>query len=134
MNILKSNTLYFLLPILFLLAACEGSTDSTWSVSNETSGPIEVKAKQRNVTDTIVELVEAGENSIITIISEDSGNGDPLIPYDIFSFFEVKNTEGEVMEKDYTDRANWEIFIEQTKKSPDHWEMTYELIVRNQDF
>lgn len=134
MNILKSNTLY-LLPLLFiLLVACEGSTESTWSVSNETSDFIEVKAKQRAVTDTIYELIEAGDASIITIISDDSGNGDPLIPYDIFSFFEVKNAGGEVMEKDYTDRSNWEIFIEQTKKNPDHWDMTYELIVRSQDF
>jgi hypothetical protein len=120
--------------LLFLLTACEGSTDSTWSVTNESSGEITVKAVRQAVNDTIVEQIPKGDSSIIAIISDEKGNGDPLLPYDIFPFFEIRNEQGALMKKNYTDRTNWEIFIEQTKRRPSHWEQTYEMIVRDKDF
>jgi hypothetical protein len=123
------------LPLLILLlVSCKGNTDREWGVDNASSTTIQVRAVLVLGTDTIYESIEKGEARIITITNESWANSDPQQAYDVFSAFLVTNANGDMLKKDFADNDNWEIYIEQTKHRPDHFEQTYVMVVKDEDF
>ena len=123
------------LPLLILfLVSCKGNTDREWSVENASSTTIQVRAVLVSSTDTIHESIEKGESRLITITHESWANSDPQQAYEVFSAFLVTNANGDMLKKDFTDNHSWEIYIEQTKHRPDHFEQTYVMVVKDEDF
>jgi hypothetical protein len=123
------------LPLLiFLLVSCRGNTDGEWSVNNASSTTIQVKAVLVLGTDTIYESIETGETRIIVITNEPRANSDPQQAYEVFSGFLVTNANGDTLKKNFADNHSWEIYIEHTKHRPDHFYITYALIVKDEDF
>ncbi|RLD81540.1 MAG: hypothetical protein DRJ15_04085 [Bacteroidetes bacterium] len=123
----------FLPFIMLLLISCEGSTERVWSVKNSTSDLVKVRAELRINSDTVWENIEAGDSRIITITTEDWGNSDPQFVYDVFSGFLVTKI-GDTIHKNWADDDNWEIYFEQTKHKPDHYQQTYDFVVTDVDF
>lgn len=132
MNTKLINKLFLPVVMLFLIS-CEGSAERVWSVKNSTSDLVKVRAGLRINSDTIWQNIEAGDSKIITITTEDWGNSDPQFAYDVFSSFLVTKI-GDTIEKDWADNDNWEIYIEQTKHKPDHYQQTYDFVVTAADF
>jgi hypothetical protein len=123
------------LPLLILfLASCEGSTSREWIVSNESSTTIKVEATLTHETDTVYKIIASGEKKIITITTEDKGNSLPQQAYDVFTYFLITNADGESTDMQYADNDSWDIYIEETKNNPPHFEMTYTMVVTDGDF
>ena len=120
--------------LIFFLASCVGNTDREWSVENASSTTIKVMAVLVFGTDSIYEIIETEETRIITITSEPKANSEPQHAYDVFSEFLVTNANGDTLRKNLLDNDSWDIYIEQTKRQPDHFYMTYTLIVRDEYF
>ena len=133
---IKINKLFYLiLPIVIFLVSCKGSTNREWRVDNQSSTTIEVNATLVINSDIIFDSIETGKTRILTITNEDWGNSDPQQAYDVFSDFMVTNVIGDTIKnKNFLDNDNWEIFFEQTKHDPDHYEQTYTLVVKDEDF
>ncbi len=124
----------FVLPlVIFFLASCEGNTNREWRVNNNSSTTIVVRAGIFS-SDTLYLSIEPQVEKIITITSEEKGNSEPQQAYDVFSHFLVTNADGETTDMDYVDNDNWDIYIEESKRSPPHFEHTYTLVVTNADF
>jgi len=123
-----------IIPVVFLLASCKGSVNREWSVENESSSTIELTAALLATSDTIFEVVEPGGSKILTITSEDWGNSDPQMAWEVFSYMYIVNIDSAEYKTNWTENKNWVIFFEQTKRSPDHFEQTYRLIVKDSDF
>ena len=123
------------LPLLiFLLVSCQGSTNREWRVHNTSSTTIQVRFVLVLSTDSIYESIETGEIRIIAITSEPKANSDPQQAYEVFSDFLVTNANGDTLKKNFINNDSWEIYIEHTKHRPDHFDMTYTLIVKDEDF
>jgi hypothetical protein len=123
------------IPIIILfLASCKGSTDRDWSVINESSTDVEVWAVLIFGTDTIYQYVEKGDSKILTITTEDWGNSEPQQPYDVFKEFVIINADSAISKKDWTDIHDWDVFIEQTKRTPPQYMQTYDMVVMDKDF
>ncbi|NQT77354.1 MAG: hypothetical protein HQ565_06545 [Bacteroidetes bacterium] len=134
MNTFKRLSHIAFLLLIFLLLSCQGSTNREWRVNNASSTTIQVRAVLVLGTDSIYESIETGETRIIIITSEPRANSDPQQAYEVFSSFLVTNANGDTIEKDFTNNDNWEIYIEHTKHRPDHFDLTYTLIVKDEDF
>lgn len=124
----------FLLLIVLFLVSCKGSTERVWSVENESSTLIKVRASLRINSDTVWENIPKGESKIITITTEDWGNSEFQLAYDVFKSFLVTRLGGDTSNIDWADNDSWEIFIEQTKHKPDHYQQSYDLVVTDADF
>lgn len=124
----------FLPLIIIIMASCQGSSTREWSVKNESSTPIGVWAQVHTSSDTMRYLVESGDSRVLTILIEEKGNSDSQQPSDVYSYFFIKNENGEILTKDWTDLHDWDVFIEQTKSNPPQYFQTYEMIVTNADF
>ena len=123
-----------IIPVMIiLLASCQGNTDREWRVSNESSDTIHVQASLVFIADTIYDTVVPGDINIITITNEEKGNSLPQQAYDVFSFFMISGDEGDTIRKNFLDNDNWDIYIEQTKSNPQHFEQTYTMIVTDSD-
>lgn len=134
MTITKTIKSFLLLSVFLLLLSCEGYVSREWSVHNHSSSTIQVKAAIVNVTDTTYQVIEPGDARIITITTEDRSNSEPQMAYDVFTFLQIVNADTLTADIDWTDNDSWEIYIEQTKSKPDHFEQTYDLMVSNDDF
>ena len=125
--------LIILLLIIFL-ASCEGYTYREWKVSNESSTTIMVKAGLLFESDTVYHEIETGQEKIITITTEDKGDSEVQLAYDVFSSFLITNKDTLTTDMNFADNDSWDIWIEQTKSNPPHYEQIYTLIVTNADF
>ena len=125
---------YFLPLIILFLAACDGHVDREWRVDNQASSTLNVKAVETGSKDTIFKKVEPEENKIIVITSEDKGNSLPQQAYDVFTYVLITREEGDTLDFEFLDNDSWDIYIEKTKSSPDHFIQTYTLIVKDSDF
>jgi len=103
-------------------------------VSNESSTTIMVKAGLLFESDTVYHEIETGQEKIITITTEDKGDSEVQLAYDVFSSFLITNKDTLTTDMNFADNDSWDIWIEQTKSNPPHYEQIYTLIVTNADF
>lgn len=130
----KRNLLGYALPlIILLLASCEGQTNREWRVDNQSASSIYVESCLTGSTDTTVKVIEPEELKVITITSDEKAISLPQEAYEVFTHFQIANAT-DTIEKNFTKNENWDIFIEQTKSNPQHFEMTYTVEVKNSDF
>lgn len=123
-----------IIPVMIIfLASCQGNTDREWRVSNESSDTVHVQASLVFIADTIYDTVVPGDINIITITNEEKGNSLPQQAYDVFSYFMISSDEGDPIRKNFLDNDNWDIYIDQTKSNPQHFEQTYTMIVTDKD-
>lgn len=123
-----------IIPLVVFLASCKGSVDREWSLENASSSRIEVTAALISTSDTIFEVFEPGDWKILTLTSEDWGNSEPQMAWEVFSYMYIINADSSEYKTNWTQNKNWDIFFEQTKRRPDHFEQTYRLIVKDADF
>ncbi len=128
---IKHITLIF---IVFLMASCVGSTDREWAVDNSSSTAIFLRVGLLASTDTIYKIILKGEKTVITITTDDFGNADPQQAFDVFSHLLIVNADGDTSNIEWVDNDSWDIYIEQTKRRPDHFHQTYDLVVTDADF
>ena len=121
------------LSILFLIS-CKGDVYREWSVENSASQQIHIKASMLSNSDTIYESLAQDEKVLLAITTEDRGNPDPQMAYDVFSYLNITNDSGQVYQVDWTDNDSWDIYIEETSINPDKFNQTYNLIVKDADF
>lgn len=127
---------YRLLPLLILpfLVACEGNTDFTWSVNNQSAGTITISGLNSIYADTLNLDIQAGQQEVIGVFSQLGGNSTPQIPSGAFSTLVITNSVGDTTTKNYEIQANWEVLIEQTRKIPSNYEHNYTFTVNDSDF
>jgi len=123
-----------IIPLVVLLASCKGSVNREWSLENASSSTIEVTAALVSTSDTLYEVFEPGEWRVLTITSEEWGNSEPQMAWEVFSYIYIINTDSSEYKTNWTENRNWSRFFEQTKHRPDHFEQTYRLIVTDEDF
>lgn len=123
-----------IIPLVVFLASCKGSVEREWSLENASSSTVEVTAALVATSDTIFEVFEPGEWKILTITTEDWGNSEPQMAWEVFSYMYIVNTDSSEYKNNWTENRNWDIYIEQTKRRPDHFEQTYRMIVKDADF
>jgi len=130
----KKFLYYLTLPLVILfIVSCEGSVYREWSVENSSSQQIHIEAVASN-SDTIFEGLTPGEKMILAVTTEDRGNPDPEMAYDVFSYLKITNDSGRIYQLDWTENENWDIYIDQTSINPDKFDQTYNLIVEDGDF
>ena len=131
----RTRLIRYILPLIILfMAGCQGHVDREWRVDNQASSTLSVRAVETGSTDTVFKRVEPEENKIIVITSEDRGNSLPQQSYDVFSYVLITREEGDTLDIEFLDNDSWDIYIEKTKSSPDHFIQTYTLIVKDSDF
>ena len=124
-----------LLPLIILfMFSCKGDVYREWSVENSSSQNIHVKASLLSDGDTISKSLEQGEKTLLAITTEDRGNPDPQMAYDVFSYLKITNDSGQLYQIDWSDNDSWDIYIEETSINPDKFNQTYNLIVVDADF
>jgi hypothetical protein len=119
--------------ILFL-ASCEGNTDYTWRVTNDSSTSI--TAYTQGIIDTApsVQQIDSGSTETIYIGGQMGGNPNEQLPETYLNSLIIVNANGDTMQSGYMDPGKWISEIEQVKKTPSHYEHTYTFVVEDSDF
>lgn len=132
---IKKYFYILILPVIVLfLVSCKGDVYREWSVENNSSQQIHVKASLVSSSDTIYQSLARGEKTLLTVTTEDRGNPDPQMAYEVFSDITITNDSGQVSHIDWPDNDTWDIYIEETSINPDKFFQTYNLIVTDTDF
>ena len=130
-NILNSIVL---LLLSFALISCEGETIIERSIKNETSSSITVEASlpgNSNYTKTI----EPGQSELLYLGGYGMGATSQVEhPASGINSMVIINSTGDTCLKDYTIENNWEINVEQTKKTPSKYNHKYDFVVSDSDF
>lgn len=126
--------IYFaLLGFIIALTSCEGNTDRSRQIENNTSGLITVFANGSNVSN-YDNTISAGETETLFISNQLGGSDYVETPATGISSLIIINAAGDTCLKDYLPKDNWEISVEQTKKTPSNWQHNYTFIVNDSDF
>lgn len=133
---MKMNRLLLLaLPLLALLfTACEGNTDRTWKVQNDSSMNITFVAVELATTTSISESIAPGTTFTITTASQRGGSDYVQTPTETFDAMLVLAANGDLLNRDVSLASSWENSVEQTKKVPSNWEHEYVLVLNDTDF
>jgi hypothetical protein len=122
------------LGIISLLTACEGNTDYTWKVANNSSTSI--TAYSMGILDTTanVKQIASSSTEIILLGGQMGGNSTAQEPETYLSSLIIINTNGDTAQKDFTDLSNWETSIDHVKKTPSFYEHEYTFSISDTDF
>jgi len=122
------------LSIIALLTACEGNTDYTWKVTNNSSSSI--TAYSFGILDTTanVKQIASGNTETVLLGGQMGGNSTAQQPETYLSSLVIVNAEGDTAQKDFTNLENWESSIDQVKKTPSQYEHEYVFQVSDLDF
>jgi hypothetical protein len=132
---MKSKHLFlcgFLILNVFL-TSCEGNTDRIRIIENQTSGSVNVTATGSLVS-TFDKRLSMGQSETLYLGGQMGGSDMVENPADGISTLLIINTNGDTCSKDFTIQSNWDIQVEQTKKTPSNWKHEYTFIVRDSDF
>lgn len=116
------------------LVGCEGNTDYTWRVTNDSSTEIYVWASPGLVAALDSIPVSTGVTETIHVFSQLGGNKTEQLPEQAFSSIVIVNANGDTMQSSYIDPGSWISEIEEIKKVPSQYEHTYTFVVNDNDF
>ena len=118
------------------LVGCDGNTDYTWQLTNDSSSDIVAYTSTgfdlSAPPDSVVIL--QGSNEVVGVFSKLGGSGTEMLPENAFSALIVVNASGDTMQSSYVDPGSWMSEIEQIKKVPSQYEHTYTFVVNDNDF
>lgn len=121
------------LSLIIALSSCEGNTDRIRIIKNNTSGPIMVSASGISISNFNKSISE-GESEMLFIGGQMGGSDQVENPATGISSLIIVNSTGDTCSKDFTIQSNWDIKIEQTKKTPSNWKHEYTFILNDGDF
>lgn len=130
------NRIFQLLTIITcaLFVGCEGNTDYTWQVTNNSSSDIQVWAESgfSLVEDSVV--ISTNSTEMIGFFNQLGGNKTEQLPENAFNSLVVVNAAGDTMQSSYIDPGSWISEIEQIKRVPSQYEHVYTFVVNDGDF
>ena len=131
---MKSILKLAILTPIIILSACEGNTDYTWKVANNSSTSI--TAYSMGILDTTanVEQIAPGSSATVLLGGQMGGNSSAQEPETYLSSLIIVNSDGDTAQKDFANLSNWEANIDQVKKTPSFYEHTYTFGVADTDF
>ena len=130
------NRIFQLLTIITcaLFVGCEGNTDYTWQVTNNSSSDIQVWAESgfSLVEDSVV--ISTNSTEMIGFFNQLGENKTEQLPENAFNSLVVVNAAGDTMQSSYIDPGSWISEIEQIKRVPSQYEHVYTFVVNDGGF
>jgi len=131
---MKGITLYIgLISLAIALSSCEGNTDRTRQLRNNTSGLIQVVANGMYLSGYNAPI-STGQTGHLFVSSQRGGSSYVENPSVGITEMIITNASGDTCIKDFTLQNNWEISLEETHKFPSNWQHEYTFSVNENDF
>jgi hypothetical protein len=131
-----TKQLLFFIPLLALLAACDGNTDTIFEVENETSDTLYFKWIGIRYDTSLVESEMILPNSTHTVLYESTLGGRKEVPAisEYMGNPYLTNAAGDTAQLDLANAAVWQITSAHRRKVPSNWQHRYRLNVTADDF
>ena len=131
---MKARTTYLgLLSLAILFPSCEGNTDRIRQIRNNTSGLIQVVANGMYIPDYNASI-STGQTESLFVSHQRGGSSYVESPSMGITDMTITNASGDTCLKEFTLPGNWEINLEERKKTPSDWQHEYTFIVNENDF
>ena len=121
------------LSLVIGLSSCEGNTDRTRQVRNNTSGLIQVKVSGIDVLDYNTP-VYVGQTGVFSIQSQRGGSSFVVDPSMGIAEMTITNESGDTCTKEFTIQENWDIYVKERRRIPSDWQHEYTFTVNEDDF
>ena len=116
------------------LIACEGNTDYSWVVKNDSSQIITLHGTGLFYGDTITETIVANTEVEVAVFSQLGGNSTIQDPDSYFGEALITNANGDTATKHFLIQSNWTSDIEERSKIPSDYQHRYEFALTDADF
>jgi len=131
MKKLINNIGVLIITISFI--SCEGNTDRSRLLKNESSQAIHVIANGISLPD-YDKLISVGQTETLFITNQRGGSDYVEEPPIGITTFVIVNSLGDTCTKDFKIKSNWDLHIEEKTKIPSNWQHEYSFIVDDSDF
>ena len=128
------NKLFGGLFISLLFISCEGNTSIKFSLLNNTSGALTVYHSDNNTDGLDTSIVTMGNSYMLYEMDLLGGQSQSFLPTEFIDTLIVVNANMDTMQKDFTQKPNWQNQIDELKKFPASWGHEYTLEIRDADF
>lgn len=122
-----------LIGLNLLLISCEGNTDRTREIRNNTSRTINVFTAGTYIS-VFNQSVSKNKTETLFITSQRGGSYYLESPAMGMTSMLITNATGDTCTKDYKLDNNWEIQVEERSKIPSDWQHKYTFVVDDSDF
>ena len=122
-----------LLMIFTLLISCEGNTDYSFNVQNDSNQSIIVKSVIW-FEDTVTNNINSGETLEIAFTSKLGGSEDEGEISGHIQYLDIKSTTGEKCKKELRLHSNWNVETDHLGRVPANYKHTYTIAINNTDF
>jgi len=130
----KAFHIAWIMVLAIVFVSCEGNTDWTWYIENDSSGTIEVHSViNLNDIDSI-QFIPSGVQREIATMNMRGGRENPGSPSASMVSLVILNEEGDTILKDPKIDGNWFSNSIQRKKIPSQWEHDFHFQVFDVDF
>ncbi|MGB0918744.1 MAG: hypothetical protein ACPGU4_14210 [Flavobacteriales bacterium] len=122
------------LSALPFLIACEGNTDYSWVVKNDSSQTISINGTGLVMPDTINTEISPNSELEVGTFSQRGGNSSVQDPDNYFGNVFITNADGDTATKNFLVQSNWTSDIEQRSKVPSDYQHHYRFSITDSDF